>query len=139
MNTFSRRDFLKLTARGLLAVSGLLGLGIITRFLGYKPESPTPTEYDLGLASDHPIGSRTEFPDIPALLVHSETGFTALSLACTHLGCTLDQTNSNFSCPCHGSHFDEYGKVIHGPATKELVHLHVKQNDLGHVILYPES
>ncbi len=139
MSAFSRRNFLKIAGQGLLIVSGFLGLGIFTRFLGYQAEPSPPTEFDLGLVSNYPVGSRTNLPDIPAVLVHSETGFTALSLACTHLGCTLEQKDNIFSCPCHGSHFDEHGKVLRGPATKGLVILRVEQNDQGHVILFPAS
>jgi len=136
MSAFSRRDFFKLAGQGLLAVSGILGLGTLIRFLGFQPESPHPTKLDLGLATDYPIGSRTSLPDVPAVLVHSDTGFTALSLTCTHLGCTLEQKTDNFSCPCHGSRFDVNGKVLHGPATKGLTVLRVEENDLGHVILF---
>ncbi|MFH2040607.1 MAG: ubiquinol-cytochrome c reductase iron-sulfur subunit [Chloroflexota bacterium] len=139
MNLFSRRDFLKMAGQGLLVASGFFGLGIFTRFLGYQAEPTPPTEFDLGLASDYPVGSRTNLPDIPAVLVRSETGFSALSLVCTHLGCTLEQEDNIFSCPCHGSHFDEHGMVLRGPAKKGLVMLHVEQNDQGHVILYSAS
>jgi len=136
MSAFSRRDFLKVSVQGMLAASGILGLGIITRFLSFQPESPHPTEFDLGLATDYPIGFRTNLPDIPAVLIHSDTGFSAMSLACTHLGCTLEQKADMYSCPCHGSQFDENGKVLHGPATKGLTILRVEENDLGHVILF---
>lgn len=135
MSTLSRRNFLKLAGEGLLAASGILGLGIFTRFLGYQAEPPPQTEFDLGPASDYPVGSRTDLPDVPALLIHSKVGFTALSMVCTHLGCTLEVKPDGFSCPCHGSHFDATGKVIYGPAKKSLVSLRVEQDKQGHVIL----
>jgi cytochrome b6-f complex iron-sulfur subunit len=135
MSELSRRDFLKLTSQGLLAASGLLGLGMLARFLGYQTDPPPPTEFDLGLATGYPVDSRTLIPDVPALLIHAEAGFSALSLACTHLGCTLEQKADGFACPCHGSRFDADGKILHGPATKELAALHVKQNEQGHLIL----
>lgn len=136
MRTLSRRDFMKLTGQGILAASGILGLGILVRFLGYQSESPQPTEFDLGLASDYPVGSRTKLPDIPAVLVHTENGFMAMSLICTHLGCTLEPKADSFSCPCHGSQFDENGTVINGPAKNNLTFLQVEENDQGHVILF---
>jgi len=139
MSAFSRRNFLKLTGQGLLAGSGILGLGIIIRFLGFQTEAPRPTEFDLGLSSDYPVGSRTYLPDVPTVLIHDQAGFTALSLTCTHLGCTLEQKAGIFSCPCHGSRFDENGKVLHGPATKALTVLMIEPNDLGHVILFLEG
>jgi len=136
MRALSRRDFMKLAGQGFLAASGILGLGILIRFLGFQSGSSGPTEFDLGLASDYPVGSRTDLPDIPAVLVHTEDGFMAMSLTCTHLGCTLEPKADIYSCPCHGSQFDENGTVLKGPATKGLSVLRVEENDLGHVILF---
>ena len=139
MNDHSRRNFLKIAAQGLLAVSGILGLGIVTRFLGYQSEPPPPERFDLGPASDFPVDSRKNLPDVPAVLVHTDAGFAALSLVCTHLGCTLEQKTDGFICPCHGSHFDADGKVIRGPAAKNLAALSVDQDQQGHVILYTKD
>jgi cytochrome b6-f complex iron-sulfur subunit len=142
MNRFSRRNFLKIAGEGLLAASGILGLGALIRFLGYQAEPPAQCEYtldcskfDLGPASQYPPDSRTNIPDVPAVLVHSASGFTALSLVCTHLGCTLEQKPDGFGCPCHGSHFDPEGQVLRGPATKRLASLRVEQDQQGHLIL----
>ena len=135
MRLFSRRNFLKMAGEGLVAASGILGLGIFIRFIGYQTEPPAQSEFDLGLATNYPVGSRTNLPDIPAVLIHSETGFAGLSLLCTHLGCTLEQKADGFDCPCHGSRFDADGNVLHGPATKHLIPVHVEQNEQGHIIL----
>lgn len=138
MTELSRRDFLKLASRGLLAVSGLAGLGMLGRFLGHQTDPPPPTEFDLGPASAYPVGTRTPVANVPAMLVHTEAGFSALSLACTHLGCTLEQQADGFACPCHGSRFDADGNVTHGPAAKALVPLRVDVDEQGHVILHTD-
>jgi nitrite reductase/ring-hydroxylating ferredoxin subunit len=126
MTNLSRRDFLKLVRDGFLYLSGALAFVGFLRFLDYDPNPAQKTEFDLGLAEKYPLGSRTILPDIPALLIHAESGFTALSLTCTHLGCTLEPDTEGFTCPCHNSRFDAEGKVTHGPAAKPLPALRVE-------------
>jgi len=47
---------------------------------------------------------------------------TTLNPTCPHAGCKVDwqKDNSKFVCPCHGSEFDPSGKVISGPAARNL-------------------
>jgi len=136
MPDLSRRDFLKLARDSLLALSGLLGLGGLIRFLDFQTEPPAPTDFDLGLASDYPLGTHKVIPDVPALLIHDASGFSALSLVCTHLGCTVEEKAEGFSCPCHGSRFDPQGEVTRGPANKPLGKLRVETTEDGHLHLY---
>jgi nitrite reductase/ring-hydroxylating ferredoxin subunit len=44
------------------------------------------------------------------------------SAVCPHLGCITqwNDTESSWDCPCHGSRFDPYGKVLNGPANTDL-------------------
>ena len=43
---------------------------------------------------------------------------------CPHLGCALHWNGAEHSwdCPCHGSRFDENGKLLNNPATDDLKH-----------------
>jgi cytochrome b6-f complex iron-sulfur subunit len=136
MADITRRNFLKLTSQTMLAISSLLGLGALFRFLGFQTEPPSPTEYDLGPASGYPPGTRTHLPEIPAILIHTENGFSALSLVCTHLGCTVKQEGTDFSCPCHGSRYGKDGEVLRGPAEKPLASLRVELSADEHIILH---
>lgn len=136
MPKINRRDFLKLSTTGLLTASGLLGVGALIHFMGYESESVAKTEFDLGEASAYPVGSRTILPEIPAVLIHTESGFKAISLVCTHLGCTVEQEADGFSCPCHGSLYSDDGSVLRGPAQKPLPTLRLEQDAAGHLTLF---
>lgn len=136
MSDLSRRDFLKLVRDGFLYLSGALALGGLLRFLDYDPNPAPKTEFDLGPASNYPLNSRTLLSAPPAVLLHTESGFSALSLVCTHLGCTLENKSDGFACPCHGSRFDMAGNVLHGPAAKPLPSLRVEVTAEGNLKLF---
>jgi cytochrome b6-f complex iron-sulfur subunit len=136
MSNISRRDFLKLARDGFLWLSAALGLGGLLRFLDYEPNPAPKTEFDLGPAENYPPGSRTLLAEPPAVLLHTENGFSALSLVCTHLGCTLEQNRDGFDCPCHGSRFNADGNVTHGPASQSLVRLRVEISADNKIVLY---
>jgi cytochrome b6-f complex iron-sulfur subunit len=56
-------------------------------------------------------------------LIRSEDGgFLALSIICSHLGCSVlwDDVKKQFVCPCHSSAFDQFGNVINSPAPRAL-------------------
>jgi len=59
----------------------------------------------------------------PAIVFRTgDSVFVALSLVCTHQGCTVNwQSSANkFKCPCHGSEYDSNGNVTKGPAALQL-------------------
>jgi ubiquinol-cytochrome c reductase iron-sulfur subunit len=39
---------------------------------------------------------------------------------CTHLGCVPNRNDEGWLCACHGSEYDESGRVVRGPAPKNL-------------------
>lgn len=55
----------------------------------------------------------------------------ALSLSCTHQGCTVHQTveaaPDGYQCPCHGALYEADGTVVRGPAQTNLSRFRVLQ------------
>ena len=121
--SLSRHDFLKLFINLLLSIVGLLGLGGLVRFFSFKPDPDQPTEFELGNVDQYPIGSRTILSFIPAVIYNRGGELVAYSLTCTHLGCTVEEDEETFSCPCHGSRYDGNGNVLNGPAQNPLKQL----------------
>jgi cytochrome b6-f complex iron-sulfur subunit len=132
----SRAGFLSLTGKSLLALCGLLGVGGLVEFLAFQPDPAPPTQYDLGAASDYPPGSRTPVPEARAVVLHNASGFTALSLVCPHLGCTVALEPEGYACPCHGSRFNLDGSVQNGPASQPMETLSVVETSEGQLILH---
>ncbi len=132
----SRRNFLSWLIKGSLVGSAMLGLGALGRFISFASEPAKPSQYDLGLATDFPAGTRASVASIPALIIHNDSGFIALSLICPHLGCSVTVNTDGFACPCHGSRFNPDGSLRNGPASKPLASLRVEVNSAGHLIVY---
>ena len=138
-NNITRRDFLKILNTTIWAVIGLLGLDVLLRFLNTQTDPQPQSDFDIASSDTYPIGSRTVIASIPALLIHNENGFTAISLVCTHLGCTLESKQDGFACPCHGSMFDLKGNVVRGPANKSLSMLKVAVTADGRLHVYTDA
>ncbi|HEY9707947.1 MAG TPA: FAD-dependent oxidoreductase, partial [Oculatellaceae cyanobacterium] len=52
----------------------------------------------------------------------------AISLTCTHQGCTVQrQVDGKFLCPCHGALYDAKGRVLAGPAKRDLPRFEIAQ------------
>lgn len=62
-----------------------------------------------------------------------------LNAVCTHLGCVVpwQASENKFICPCHGSQYNEQGKVVRGPAPLSLALAHVEVDDSDTVTVSP--
>ena len=57
-----------------------------------------------------------------AVYLDEDGSLHEISAVCTHLGCIVAWNSSEhtWDCPCHGSRFDQYGRVINGAANRDL-------------------
>jgi cytochrome b6-f complex iron-sulfur subunit len=106
-------------------MAGFQFLGMVERF-GF----PRKIVGTFGAVID--VGPLAELPEVSGRPIHnsrgrfwlinSKEGLVALSHTCSHLECLFDwnQEAGCFVCPCHGSHFDRFGRVLTGPAAKGL-------------------
>lgn len=94
----------------------------ITHYL--KPRQASKRKVLISINSGEvPLNGALVYKNERVALMRNENEIYALSLVCTHLGCTVLVSENGFSCPCHGSRFDEAGAVTVGPANKGLVKL----------------
>ncbi len=140
----SRRDFLKSIWKYL----GLIALieGIILSFSMMRSRSSNKRLKSENLKpfvslANVPPGSVIPFRSGRFYLIRLEDGgLMAISMICTHLGCTVnwDMTDNVFKCPCHASSFDKQGNVIKSPATRAL-NYHRVQIENGQVFVDLEN
>ena len=84
---------------------------------------------EAGMIQNYELGSVTAVPEGQFYMCHLDDGsFIALSRNCTHLGCSVpwDEKKQTFICPCHGSTFDQAGKVLTPPAIRPLDYFPVR-------------
>lgn len=112
-------------------IATLIGLPLVLaglwRFLTPKGNRK-PALLRVPLA-DIPVGGALVFRQERIAVMREGSGYMAMSLVCTHLGCTVTVTPDGMVCPCHGSRFDQEGRVLTGPAQRPLARLAVEQND----------
>jgi Rieske Fe-S protein len=132
-NKLSRRDFIKNVGAGAMAAaiaSPLVGFDV-SASSGKAPLPIAPIMLDITKPENAALakaGGALKIPNPqnkkrPIIVSRtSETEVAAFSSKCTHFGCEVGLPENNVSaCPCHGSKFDATGKVIHGPAKKNLM------------------
>jgi len=123
-SSLPRRSILKLS----LALSGLLLLDGLAKFLGYNEPTTTAARTVLNAPESYTLGMVTGIPEVRCWLLRDEGGLYALSSECTHLGCLIKHSNAGFACPCHGSQFDLKGQVTSGPAVQPLRYVELSRS-----------
>jgi nitrite reductase/ring-hydroxylating ferredoxin subunit len=95
-------------------------VGATVRFLVPNVLYEPSRRFTIGDPSDFPIGTATFLPERRLFIFSGPEGLFCISSICTHLGCNVRHVGEGFECPCHGSRYDENGRVISGPAPKAL-------------------
>lgn len=125
-NPVSRRSFLNKVWIGIGAIAGIEVLGISINFLLHaskEKDKDLSSFVTAGKVDDFKLNSVTPFRSGRFYLSRlSDGGFLAMSLKCTHLGCSVGwkESENRFICPCHSSSFEINGNVISPPAPSAL-------------------
>ena len=122
----SRREFIKKAAGASLACSGIGMLNILGSCTTLRFANFT-------ISGDRLIVNKIEFTEDPfVLLSHNglrapiyllkadDSEYLATYLLCTHKGCDVRPAGSILHCGCHGSEFTHGGKLLKGPAERDL-------------------
>jgi len=123
----SRRVFIKKLWKGLGVVASIEVVAVFFGFLfSGKKEDQTLKPKQLieaGNIESFERNSVTTFRGGRFYLARLlDGGFIALSLRCTHLGCSInwEEDKNRFICPCHSSAFYINGEVQNPPAPSAL-------------------
>ena len=135
----ARRSFLSRLLVGTAAAIAVPAVYAITRFL--RPPRTLPAELRL---EDDNLPAADESPSIvrvgvksAAVMRAADGSIRALSLTCTHTGCSVHwrEHAQLFHCPCHYGTFARSGAVISGPPRRALERLRVVETVAGVTII----
>lgn len=118
-----RRDFLNNLGQ---AITFVCAGSLVAACSKSATPPPTMQPFTIDLRSAlTAVGSATVSGNVIVIRVaegNVPSSFDALSLTCTHQGCSVnyDQSRELLVCPCHGSTFNTNGDVLQGPANRPL-------------------
>ena len=121
-----RRSFLKRSWGWLGIIASLEFTALAESFLWPRKklkEADDSNIYTVGKTEQIVSGSVIPFKKGQFYFVRlADGGMLALSLHCTHLGCSISYSNQKeaFICHCHASSFDLVGNVLNPPAPRAL-------------------
>jgi cytochrome b6-f complex iron-sulfur subunit len=116
---------------------GSAALAAVSNLIFFKPRvtySPSAL-FSIGKPDDYPPGTRVAREVERVCIVREGNKMAAISTTCTHLGCIVALADTGFSCPCHGSRYDQDGNVTGGPAPKSLAWYQVNLAPNGEVMV----
>ncbi len=131
----SRRDYLGLAGVGTAAAAIAFSTAGMLRLPKPRVLPDVSSLLRLGKASEYPRATVTVLPEHKVCVFSTDEGISVMSLVCTHLGCLVQQTESGFDCPCHGSKFGAQGELVQGPAPRRLAWWAVSQAPDGTILV----
>jgi len=122
----NRRSFL--TWLSSFALFGSAVISALANFVFLKPRATygQPSRFSIGRPDQYPSGARIAIETKRICVAREGNQVAVISTTCTHLGCIVGVADTGFSCPCHGSRYDQDGNVTGGPAPKALPWYQVK-------------
>ena len=131
----SRRDFLGLASIGAVILSSLTAIAGILRIPKPNVHYEESQRFKIGKPDNFPVGTVKTLDDKKVFIFATSDGIHAVSSVCTHLGCIVYTTDWGFPYPCHGSKYNRTGKVIAGPAPRNLAWLDISQSPDGTLVV----
>jgi len=122
----TRRKFIKQAAGLSLTCSGIgmigtLGGCVSARYVTYSQSGDNLVVKRKEIGEDKFVLVSTDGLEAPIYILKSENGrYQAIYLLCTHKFCDVKPAGAILVCPCHGSEYTQNGKLLKGPAEKDL-------------------
>ena len=140
----TRRAWMGL-AWGAFTAASAAALAATGRFMFPNVLNEPPQQFKAGFPNEYGTGVDERWKEkfgvwivrTPEDIVQRASGFYALLVTCTHLGCTPNylSAEAKFKCPCHGSGFRTTGINFEGPAPRPLERARVVLADDGQLLI----
>lgn len=140
----TRRAWMGL-AWGAFSAASAAALAATGRFMFPNVLNEPPQQFRAGFPNEYGQGVDERWKEkfgvwivrTPDDAVARASGFYALLVTCTHLGCTPNylSAEAKFKCPCHGSGFRTTGINFEGPAPRPLERARIVLAEDGQILV----
>jgi cytochrome b6-f complex iron-sulfur subunit len=132
-------------AWGAFTAASAAALAATGRFMFPNVLNEPPQQFKAGFPNEYGAGVDERWKEKFGVwivrtnedIVQKASGFYALLVTCTHLGCTPNylSAEAKFKCPCHGSGFRVTGINFEGPAPRPLERARIVLADDGQILV----
>jgi len=132
-------------AWGAFSAASAAALAATGRFMFPNVLNEPPQQFRAGFPNEYGMGVDERWKETfgvwlvrtPDDVAQRASGFYALLVTCTHLGCTPNYlaAEAKFKCPCHGSGFRTTGINFEGPAPRPLERARIVLADDGQILI----